>query len=63
MEQFSEEYIKEVRDIIKNNDTEKAKELLKGLHPPICGTLSGFRYRWKQNSSICFSIARKQQMY
>ena len=33
MEQFSEEYIKEVRDIIKNNDTEKAKELLKGLHP------------------------------
>ena len=28
MEQFSEEYIKEVRDIIKNNDTEKAKELL-----------------------------------
>lgn len=33
MEQFSEEYIKEVRDIIKNNDIEKAKELLKGLHP------------------------------
>lgn len=33
MEQFSEEYIKEVQDIIKNNDTEKAKELLKGLHP------------------------------
>ena len=33
MEQFSEEYIKNVRDIIKNNDKEKAKELLKGLHP------------------------------
>lgn len=33
MEQFTEEYIKNVRDIIKNKDTDKAKELLNGLHP------------------------------
>lgn len=33
MIQFSDEYIAEFKDIIERNDAEKAKELLKDLHP------------------------------
>lgn len=43
MEQFSEEYIKEVRDIIKNNDNRKSQRTVKrSASRRYCGTLSGF---------------------
>ena len=41
MDKFTPEYIQNVQQIIKNDEKDKARELLKDLHPAdIAGTIS-----------------------
>ena len=49
MEKFTPEYIQNVQQIINNDDKEKARELLKDLHPAESLT------NWQTSSNVASS--------
>lgn len=63
MDKFTPEYIQNVQQIIKNDEKDKARELLKDLHPADIAELYQQLNLDEASISTCFWTGKKRQMY